>query len=74
VSTSTCSRTIYAKYSPELVKDAKAWAEELLYACEIKGIEHEDFNPFGENLVDNIVSRWVDFEVGLPYPSNGHLT
>jgi hypothetical protein len=35
-----------------------------LYACEIKGIEHEDFNPFGENLVDNIVSRWVDFEEG----------
>ena len=77
------------KYSPELAKGAKAWAEELLYACGIKGIEHEDFNPFGENLaknvgnastfgqlypVDNIVSRWVEFEVGLPYPSNGHLT
>ena len=46
-------------------------------------------NSFGENLaknvgnkstfgqlypVDNIVRRWVEFEVGLPYPSNGHLT
>ena len=77
------------KYSPELAKGAKAWAEELFYACGIKGIELEDFNPFGENLaknvgsastfgqlypVDNIVSKWVDFEVGLPYPSNGHLT
>ncbi|KAL3795655.1 hypothetical protein HJC23_002062 [Cyclotella cryptica] len=77
------------KYSPALAKTAKAWAEELLNACGVAGIEHEDFNPFGENLaknvgnrstfgqlypVDNIVRRWVEFEVGLPYPSNGHLT
>ena len=52
------------------------------------GIEHEDFNPCGENLAknvgqngwgqlypaDSIVGRWVEFEVGLPYPLNGHLT
>lgn len=77
------------KYSPELAKGAKAWANELLNACGIVGIEHEDYNPFGENLaknlgnrstfgqlypVENIVGRWVEFEVGLPYPSNGHLT
>lgn len=77
------------KYSPEIAKGAKAWAEELLNACGIVGIEHEDYNPFGENLaknvgkrstfgqlypVESIVGRWVEFEVGLPYPSNGHLT
>jgi hypothetical protein len=77
------------KYSPELARTAKAWAEELLNACGVTGIEHEDFNPFGENLaknvgnrstfgqlypVENIVGRWVEFEIGLPYPSNGHLT
>ncbi|KAL7510660.1 hypothetical protein ACHAXN_008675 [Cyclotella atomus] len=77
------------KYSPELAKTAKAWANELLNACGVVGIEHEDYNPFGENLaknlgnrstfgqlypVENIVGRWVEFEVGLPYPSNGHLT
>jgi len=77
------------KYSPEIAKGAKAWAEELLNACGIVGIEHEDYNPFGENLaknvgkrstfgqlypVESIVGRWVEFEIGLPYPSNGHLT
>ena len=76
------------QYSPALAKTAQAWADELLYACGVVGIEHEDFNPYGENLAknvgrngwgqlypaDNIVGRWVDFEIGLPYPSNGHLT
>jgi hypothetical protein len=76
-------------YSPGLARSSKAWAEELLNSCQIVGIEHEDFNPYGENLakntgnpetwgqlypVDNIVGRWVEFEIGLPYPSNGHLT
>jgi hypothetical protein len=37
------------KYSPELAKSAKAWANELLNACGVVGIEHEDYNPFGEN-------------------------
>lgn len=76
------------QYSPALAKTAQAWADELLHACGVVGIEHEDFNPYGENLAknvgrngwgqlypaDNIVGRWVDFEIGLPYPSNGHLT
>ena len=76
------------RYSPALAKDAQDWAEELLHACGVVGIEHEDYNPFGENLAknvgkngwgqlypaDSIVGRWVEFEVGLPYPSNGHLT
>ncbi|KAL7478194.1 hypothetical protein ACHAW6_003970 [Cyclotella cf. meneghiniana] len=76
------------KYSPALAKTAQAWADELLHACGVVGIEHEDFNPYGENLAKNvgrngwgqlypansIVGRWVEFEVGLPYPSNGHLT
>lgn len=76
-------------YSPGLARTAKAWAEELLNSCQIVGAEHESFNPYGENLakntgnpetwgqlypVDNIVGRWVEFEIGLPYPSNGHLT
>ena len=76
------------RYSPSLAKDSQDWANELLYACGVVGIEHEDFNPYGENLAKNvgangwgqlyaadaIVGRWVEFEVGLPYPSNGHLT
>jgi len=76
------------RYSPALAKDSQDWAEELLYACGVVGIEHEDFNAYGENLAKNvgangwgqlypadaIVGRWVEFEVGLPYPSNGHLT
>mmetsp|Transcript_29206 Transcript_29206/g.58536 ORF Transcript_29206/g.58536 Transcript_29206/m.58536 type:complete len:820 (+) Transcript_29206:196-2655(+) len=76
------------KYSPALASDSKDWAEELLNACGIVGIEHETKNPFGENLAkntgsggwgqlyppENIVARWVDFEIGWPYPSNGHLT
>ena len=76
-------------YSPLLAADARAWAEELLWSCGVVGIEHESTNSFGENLAkntgdpetwgqlyppENIVRRWVDFEVGLPYPSNGHLT
>lgn len=76
-------------YSPGLAKTSQAWADELLHSCGIVGIEHEDHNPFGENLAkntgnpeswgqlypaENIVRRWVDFEIGLPYPSNGHLT
>lgn len=76
-------------HSPGLAASSKAWAEELLYACEVVGIEHEDDNPFGENLAkntgnpetwgqlyhpDKIVGRWVDMEIGLPYPSNGHMT
>lgn len=76
------------RYSPALAKDAQDWAEELLHACGVVGIEHEDYNPYGENLAknvgkngwgqlypaDSIVGRWVEFEIGLPYPSNGHLT
>lgn len=76
-------------HSPELARLSKAWADELLYACEVVGIQHEDNNPYGENLAkntgdpdtwgqlfppDKIVGRWVEFEIGLPYPSNGHLT
>ncbi|KAL9180309.1 hypothetical protein ACHAXT_008279 [Thalassiosira profunda] len=77
------------QYSPELAKQSQAWAEELLNTCGVVGIEHEDYVYFGENLAkntgnpetwgqlypaDNIVRRWVDFEIGLLYPSNGHLT
>jgi len=76
-------------WSPAIAATSKAWAEELLHSCGVVGIEHEDFQPFGENLAKNtgnpnswgqlypptnIVGRWVDFEIGLPYPSNGHLT
>jgi len=76
-------------YSPGLARQSKAWAEELLHVCDIVGIEHEDYVAYGENLAKNtgnseswgqlysptkIVGRWVDREIGLPYPSNGHLT
>ncbi|EJK65050.1 hypothetical protein THAOC_14153 [Thalassiosira oceanica] len=76
-------------YSPGIARTAKAWADELLWSCAIVGIEHESSNPYGENLAKNtgnsetwgqlyhpdlIVGRWVDKEIGLPYPSNGHLT
>lgn len=76
-------------WSPLLADDARAWAEELLWSCGVVGIEHEGTNMYGENLAknlgdpttwgqlyapENIVRRWVDFEIGLPYPSNGHLT
>jgi len=77
------------QHSPALARASKAWAEELGYSCGVVGIEHELGNPFGENLAKNtgqaeswgqlypptnIVGRWVEFEIGLPYPSNGHLT
>eukprot|EP00581_Thalassiosira_minuscula_P011609 CAMPEP_0183715234 /NCGR_PEP_ID=MMETSP0737-20130205/9549_1 /TAXON_ID=385413 /ORGANISM="Thalassiosira miniscula, Strain CCMP1093" /LENGTH=689 /DNA_ID=CAMNT_0025944323 /DNA_START=19 /DNA_END=2088 /DNA_ORIENTATION=+ len=77
------------KYSPALARQSKAWAEELLHSCATVGIEHEDHVAYGENLAKNtgpadswgqlyhpnlIVGRWVDREIGLPYPSNGHLT
>ena len=77
------------QHSPGLAKQSKAWADELLHSCGVVGIEHEDYVYFGENLAKNtgpvdtwgqlyapekIVGRWVEFEIGLPYPSNGHLT
>lgn len=76
-------------WSNELAESSRLWAEESLVNCSIAGIEHDSKNPYGENLAENkgerstwgqlyppdlIVGRWVDREVGLPYPSNAHLT
>lgn len=77
------------RYSPGLARQSRAWAEALLDSCAVKGIAHEERVAYGENLAknrgdagtmgqlyapDKIVGRWVDREVGWPYPSNGHLT
>lgn len=57
--------------------------------CSSHGIEHEKGVEEGENLAknvgkaltwgqlyppNNIVGRWVDWEVNRPYPGNAHLT
>ena len=76
-------------WSNELAEASRLWAEESLVNCSLAGIEHDKKNPYGENLAENkgekttwgqlyppdlIVGRWIDREVGLPYPSNAHLT
>mmetsp|Transcript_31299 Transcript_31299/g.65438 ORF Transcript_31299/g.65438 Transcript_31299/m.65438 type:complete len:619 (-) Transcript_31299:195-2051(-) len=76
-------------WSPQLAEEARIWAEELLVNCSSHGIEHEKGVEEGENLAknvgrdltwgqlyppNNIVGRWVDWEVNRPYPGNAHLT
>jgi hypothetical protein len=76
-------------WSNELAESARIWAETSLVNCSIVGVSHDPKNPYGENLAKNtgekgtwgqlyppdlIVGRWIDREVGLPYPSNAHLT
>ncbi len=77
-------------WSHQLADESRIWAEKLLVNCSISGIEHEHGISEGENLAknvgsnehgwgqlyppNNIVGRWVDFEVKRPYPGNAHLT
>lgn len=76
-------------WSNAMAESARVWAETQLVNCSIVGVHHDKSNPYGENLAKNtgeshnwgqlyppdlIVGRWIDREVGLPYPSNAHLT
>ncbi|EJK68903.1 hypothetical protein THAOC_09884 [Thalassiosira oceanica] len=76
-------------WSPSLAADSARWATELLGACDNDGIEHEPNVEHGENLAKNlglvedfgqlydpdlIVGRWIDRELGWPWPANAHLT
>ncbi|KAL7465485.1 hypothetical protein ACHAXS_005808 [Conticribra weissflogii] len=76
-------------WSPQLAEESRIWAEELLVNCSSHGIEHQHGVQEGENLAknvgrsltwgqlyppNNIVGRWVDWEVNRPYPGNAHLT
>ncbi|KAL7468284.1 hypothetical protein ACHAXS_008522 [Conticribra weissflogii] len=77
------------RWSHGLATEARTWAYKLLDGCNSSDIEHEPGVPEGENLAknvgnfagwgklyppENIVRRWVDFEIGWLYPSNAHLT
>ncbi len=72
-----------------MAEESRIWAEELLVNCSSHGIEHQHGVQEGENLAknvgrsltwgqlyppNNIVGRWVDWEVNRPYPGNAHLT
>ena len=77
------------QWSQKLAEESLVWAYELLNECNSTDIEHEHGVLEGENLAknvgnfagwgqlyppENIVRRWVDFEVGWLYPANAHLT
>lgn len=76
------------QWSPWLAEDSLRWANVLLDDCDSSGIEHEPGVLEGENLAknhgsggwgqlyppENIVRRWVDFEIGWDFPENAHLT
>lgn len=62
---------------------------QLLDTCSDPSPKHAKDNPYGENLArntgneatwgqlydpDQIVGRFVEHEVGLPWARNGHLT
>lgn len=76
-------------WSNALADSSRVWAETSLVNCSVPGVKHDKANKFGENLAkntggrhgwgqlyhpENIVGRWIDREVGLPYPANLHLT
>ncbi|KAL7536217.1 hypothetical protein ACHAWF_005399, partial [Thalassiosira exigua] len=74
-------------WSESLKADAQAWADELLEHCG-DGMRHDPRTAYGENAAGNtgggswgarkgpetILHRFVDREVGLSWPANGHLT
>mmetsp|Transcript_115 Transcript_115/g.185 ORF Transcript_115/g.185 Transcript_115/m.185 type:complete len:381 (+) Transcript_115:82-1224(+) len=76
------------KWSAELAESSRVYAEKLLDACDDYGIIHDPDNSYGENMAknkgtggwgeeyhpDKLVGRFVDREVGLPWPANAHLT
>mmetsp|Transcript_17779 Transcript_17779/g.37114 ORF Transcript_17779/g.37114 Transcript_17779/m.37114 type:complete len:299 (-) Transcript_17779:377-1273(-) len=73
-------------WSESLKADAQVWANTLLDSCG-KGMHHDPKRRYGENAAGNtgsgswgkrrepekIVARFVDYEVDLEWPSNGHL-
>mmetsp|Transcript_29464 Transcript_29464/g.61481 ORF Transcript_29464/g.61481 Transcript_29464/m.61481 type:complete len:519 (+) Transcript_29464:86-1642(+) len=75
------------KWSNGLKKDSEAWAIELLNSCG-KGMHHDNTTNYGENIAANfgtgswarlmttdaILTRFVEREVDMKPPSNGHLT
>lgn len=77
------------KYDLSLAADAQAYAIQLLDACEIDGIKHEEGLEQGENLaknmgepntygqlypVENVCRRWFEREETWPFPNNAHFT
>jgi hypothetical protein len=77
------------KYDLSLASDAKSYANELLNACEVDGILHEEGIEQGENLaknmgepngygqlypVENVCRRWFEREETWSFPANAHFT
>jgi hypothetical protein len=75
------------QWSESLKAEAQVWADTLLDACG-DGMYHDPERDYGENAAanvgagswgelrvpDKIVARFIDREVDLPWPHNGHLT
>lgn len=75
------------QWSESLKAEAKVWADTLLDSCG-DGMHHDPERDYGENAAanvgagswgelrvpDKIVARFIDREVGDPWPRNGHLT
>lgn len=75
------------QWSESLKAEAQIWANTLLGSCG-DGMYHDPERDYGENAAanigagswgelrvpDKIVARFIDREVGLPWPHNGHLT
>ena len=75
------------QWSESLKAEAQVWANKLLDACG-DGMYHDPERDYGENAAanvgagswgelrvpDKIVARFIDNEVDLPWPHNGHLT
>ncbi|KAL3822585.1 hypothetical protein ACHAXA_011504 [Cyclostephanos tholiformis] len=75
------------QWSEKLKAEAKVWADTLLDSCG-DGMHHDPQRDWGENAAansgagswatrrppDKIVARFIDREVGDPWPINGHLT
>ncbi|KAL3764953.1 hypothetical protein ACHAWU_003813 [Discostella pseudostelligera] len=76
------------KWSRGLKESSKEYADKLLAGCKGDDPKHDPYTIYGENLArnegsgfwgqlyepDDIVNRFVEREVGLPWAKNGHLT
>lgn len=75
-------------HSIGLKESSKEYADKLLEGCRGDDPHHDPYTIYGENLArnvgsgywgqlyepDDIVNRFVEREVGLPWARNGHLT
>jgi hypothetical protein len=75
------------QWSEGLAAEAKVWADSLLDSCG-KGMFHDPTRIYGENAAgntgggswgtqrepDQILARFVEYELDDPWPHNGHLT